>query len=346
MTYNLFILASVFIISCKSSSINQKVEIPENITTPIKIEATEASEYANTIRVEELKEDLYQFASDEMQGRETGEEGQKKAAEFLKQKYFNLGIPSPDGIDYLQKIPEEYFNGRAKASENVVAYLEGTEIPEELIVISAHYDHLGMDENGGIFNGADDDGSGNMAILQIAEAMIAAKKDGKGPKRSILFLHVTGEEKGLYGSKYYTDKPLFPLKNTIANLNIDMIGRVDDKHIDNANYVYLIGSGRLSADLHNISEAVNKKYQLLTLDYTFDDKNDPNRFYYRSDHYNFAKNNIPVIFYFNGVHSDYHKISDTPEKINYDLLAKRTKLVFYTAWELANRSKRISLISN
>ena len=160
----------------------------------------------------------------------------------------------------------------------------------------------------------------------------------------MLFLHVTGEELGLFGSQYYTDvDPIFPLKNTVANLNIDMIGRVDKKHENHRNYLYLIGSDKLSKELHDLSEAVNKKYFNMEFDYTFNDDNDPNRFYYRSDHYNFAKNNIPVIFYFNGAHEDYHRPSDTPDKIQYDLLETRARLIFYTAWELANRDERIKL---
>lgn len=227
-------------------------------------------------------------------------------------------------------------------SENVVAFIKGSEKPDEIIVISAHLDHEGV-KDGEIYNGADDDGSGTVAILEIAEAFKTAQKKGNGPKRSILFLHVTGEEKGLLGSKHYTDNdPIFPLANTVANLNIDMIGRTDPKRTEgNRNYIYLIGSDKLSTELHNISEAVNTKYCNVELDYTFNDENDPNRFYYRSDHYNFAKNNIPVIFYFNGTHNDYHQPSDTPDKIEYDLLENRTRLVFYTAWEIANRDKRL-----
>lgn len=155
-----------------------------------------------------------------------------------------------------------------------------------------------------------------------------------------MFLHVTGEEIGLYGSKYYTENPIFPLANTIADLNVDMIGRVDDKHSNEPNYIYLIGSDRLSQDLHDISEAVNKEYGGISFDYTFNEKNDPNRFYYRSDHYNFAKNDIPIIFYFNGVHDDYHEATDTVEKINFPLLTKRSQLIFNTAWELANREEK------
>lgn len=232
-------------------------------------------------------------------------------------------------------------NSENVTSENVVAFIKGSEKPEEILVISAHLDHEGI-KDGEIYNGADDDGSGTVAMLEIAEAFKKAQDAGHGPKRSILFLHVTGEEKGLLGSRYYTDvDPIFPLENTIANLNIDMIGRIDPKRIGDRNYVYLIGSDKLSTELHDISEEANKKYTNVTLDYTFNADDDPNRFYYRSDHYNFAKNNIPVIFYFNGTHDDYHRPSDTPDKINYDLLENRTKLVFYTAWELANRKDRI-----
>ncbi|WP_422103946.1 M28 family peptidase [Winogradskyella sp.] len=230
------------------------------------------------------------------------------------------------------------------SSENVVAYIKGTEHPDEVIVISAHLDHEGI-KNGEIYNGADDDGSGTVAVVEIAEAFKLAEKDGHGPKRSMLFLHVTGEEKGLLGSKHYTDiDPIFPLEHTVANLNIDMIGRTDPKREEgDRNYVYLIGSDKLSTELHNISEAVNIKYCNVELDYTYNDDNDPNRFYYRSDHYNFAKNNIPVIFYFNGTHDDYHRPSDTPDKIEYDLLQNRARLVFHTAWELANRKERIKV---
>lgn len=308
---------------------------------PKNVENADVMEYANTISANELKEHLYTFASDEFEGRETGEPGQKKAAEYLKTEYKNLNIPSPlEGDDYYQEVPGSVFRGNVKDSENVVAFIEGSEKPEEILVISSHYDHVGMDDEGNVFNGADDDGSGTVAILEIAEAFMKAKEDGYHPKRSILFLNVTGEEKGLVGSKFYTDNPIFPLANTVANLNIDMIGRIGTGMENAGDYVYLIGSDKISTELHDLSEAVNKKYLNVNLDYTFNDENDPNRFYYRSDHYNFAKNNIPVIFYFNGVHADYHKISDTPDKINYDLLAKRAKLVFLTAWEVANRDER------
>ena len=233
-------------------------------------------------------------------------------------------------------------------AENVVGLLEGSEHKDEIIVLTAHFDHIGI-QRGQINNGADDDGSGTTAIIELAEAFTQAAAAGNGPKRSILFMTVSGEEKGLLGSEFYTSHPLYPLDNTVANLNIDMIGRIDkkyEKREDSTNYVYLIGSDKLSSELHQISEAMNDTYTDITLDYTYNDENDPNRFYYRSDHYNFAKNNIPVIFYFTGVHKDYHRPTDDVEKIRFEKTAKITRLVFATAWELANRADRIKVDSN
>ena len=227
-------------------------------------------------------------------------------------------------------------------TENVLGFLKGTEKPDEIVIVTSHYDHIGISSDGQINNGADDDGSGTTSVLELAQAFSQAAAKGKGPKRSILFMTVTGEEKGLLGSFYYTENPIFPLENTITNLNIDMVGRVDDAHADNPDYVYVIGSDKLSQELHDLSEAINKSTVNIALDYTYNDENDPNRFYYRSDHYNFAKNNIPIIFYFNGTHPDYHKPTDTIEKINFDVMQKRAQLVFYTAWEVANRDKKIT----
>ena len=228
---------------------------------------------------------------------------------------------------------------------DVLGYLPGTDLKDEVLVFSAHYDHLGLNPKGTdkVYNGADDDGSGTTGILEIARAFAKAKKDGHGPRRSILFLGNVGEEKGLLGSEYYTDHPVFPLANTITDLNIDMIGRVGFDYIgkaDSGNYVYTIGSAMLSKELHQINEDADNKYVHIEQDYKYDDLNDPNRFYYRSDHYNFAKHGVPIIFYFDGVHADYHQVSDEVSKINFPLLAKRAQLVFYTGWELANRDKR------
>jgi molybdopterin converting factor small subunit len=232
---------------------------------------------------------------------------------------------------------------------DVVGFLPGSDpkLKDEVLVISAHYDHIGMLPEGTagdrVNNGADDDGSGTTGILEIAKAFTQAKKEGHGPRRSVLFLGNVGEEKGLLGSEYYTDHPIIPLANTIADLNIDMIGRVGTEYIgkpDSANYVYVIGSSMLSTDLHKVNENANNTYTKLDLDYKYDDLNDPNHFYERSDHYNFARYGVPIIFYFNGVHADYHRVGDEVSKINFPLLAKRAQLVFYTAWDLVNEDHR------
>ena len=231
-------------------------------------------------------------------------------------------------------------NREELTSENVLGFLPGTDKPDEILVVTSHYDHLGK-KGDKIFNGADDDGSGTTTLLELAEAFSLASKDGNGPKRSVLFMTVSGEEKGLLGSEFYTDNPVYPLENTVANLNIDMIGRIDENHAPDSNYVYIIGSDKLSTELHSLSEKTNSTYTNIDFDYTYNDENDPNRFYYRSDHYNFAKNQIPVIFYFTGVHEDYHQPTDTVDKIMFQKTQKIARLVFHTAWEIANRDKKL-----
>ena len=316
--------------------------------------------YSNTININDLYDHIEILSSDSLEGRETGKPGQKMAAHYIANHFKNIGIPAFKRNTYFQKFKVKsqrhvckcddcdltFFKRIFKSNqtirgENVLGYIEGTDLKDELIIITAHYDHLGKHDSL-IFNGADDDASGVAGAMEIAEAFMIAKKEGYGPRRSILIMPVSGEEKGLLGSEYYTDNPIYPLENTIANLNIDMIGRLDDWH-DNGNYVYLIGSDRLSIELHNLNEEINAKYIGLDLDYRFNDEEDPNRYYYRSDHYNFAKNNIPVIFYFNGIHEDYHRPSDTIEKLDFNKIETITKLIFLTAWELANRDERIKL---
>lgn len=226
-------------------------------------------------------------------------------------------------------------NSLVTKGANVLGYLPGSVSPEEVVIVSAHYDHIGK-RGDYIFNGADDNGSGTSTLLEIAEAFILAKKEGYEPRRSILFLWVTGEEKGLLGSQYYTENPVFDLDNTIADVNIDMVGRIDNRYVNNPDYIYVIGSDRISPELHKINEAMNQKYSHLILDYKYNDEKDPNRFYYRSDHYNFAKNGIPSVFFFNGVHADYHKDTDTVDKIHFGKMEKIGRLIFQTVWELAN----------
>lgn len=315
--------------------------------TQTAIKVADVETYKNSITSAELSKHLYIVADDNMEGRNTGEPGQKRAGEYLINEYKKIGVSFPPGAtDFYQKVPSEFmkkgFAPKLNDSENIWAFIEGTEKPNEVLVISAHYDHVGM-KNGEVFNGADDDGSGTVALLEIAQAFKKAKNDGFGPKRSILFLHVTGEEHGLHGSRFYSENPLFPIENTIADINIDMIGRRDTLHPKTNNYVYVIGSDRLSSELHTINEEVNAKYTQLELDYKYNDRKDPERIYFRSDHYNFAKKGIPAIFFFNGIHEDYHQSTDTPDKIEYDALAKRAQLAFVLAWELANRPDRIKV---
>ena len=337
-----------------------------------------SNKYAETITSEELKSLLYVYASDSFEGREAGTKGEILAVEFIRDFYLKndiepakgtedyfqkMEITTPQRISLPDKIPDSVrtfmqngdmeklrnyamvagvrTGGEKLNSINVASIIEGSHYPNEYIVITAHLDHVGI-EGEDIFNGADDDGSGSMALLEIAQAFKMASLDGYRPKRSIVILHVSAEEKGLLGSEYYTDNPLYPLEDTITNLNVDMIGRTDPtRDSDNDNYIYLIGTDRLSSMLHETSEKVNKNTVDLELDYRFNAWDDPNRFYERSDHYNFAKNNIPVIFYFSGTHEDYHGPGDTPDKIRYDLLTKRTKLIFHTAWEIANMDDKI-----
>jgi Zn-dependent M28 family amino/carboxypeptidase len=326
----LLLVASAF--SCKNM---QAVASKDN---------SDPTKYIKVIKEKDLKKMLYVVASDEMEGRETGSKGQKKAGAYMIDQYKKNGVSFPKGAtDYYQHIPAAYLNAKRNEnlqdSENIWAYIEGSEKPDEVLVISAHYDHVGI-KNGEVYNGADDDGSGTVAVMEMAKAFAKAKKQGHGPKRSILFLHVTGEEHGLHGSRYYSENPLFPIANTITDINIDMIGRRDVEHAKTNNYVYVIGADRLSTDLHNAVVAQNDKYTKLDLDFKFNDPKDPNHFYERSDHYNFAKHGIPAVFFFNGVHEDYHGKGDEPQKIEYDALTKRTQLAFVIAWDLANRENR------
>ena len=330
-------------------------------------EENKSDKYAESITSQELTDLVYEFASDEFEGRNTGEAGQKLAVNFIKNFYKSNDIAKADNTeDYFQKFIVD-FSGRQVANpsdidslenlitadnvnwvktENVAAIIEGSKYPDEYIILTAHLDHVGI-EDGEIYNGADDDGSGSMALLEIAQAFKLAELDGNRPKRSIVILHVSAEEKGLLGSKYYVENPLYSLDKTITNLNVDMIGRTDPtRESNNENYIYLIGTDRLSSMLHETSEKVNRKTVNLELDYRFNAWDDPNRFYERSDHWHFAKNNIPVIFYFSGTHEDYHMPTDTPDKIRYNLLTKRARLIFHTAWEIANMDERIEVDQN
>ena len=242
---------------------------------------------------------------------------------------------------YTAEVDMEYAKTSKTAyASNVIGIVEGSDLKDEYVFITGHYDHLGKRDTV-IYYGADDDGSGTTGVLEMAEAFAKAKQAGKGPRRTMVFMTVSGEEKGLWGSGYYGNHPIFPLEKTTVDLNIDMIGRTDAsrKQGDSTNYIYVVGDDKISSDLKVISEAANKLYTKMELDYKYNDPKDPNRIYFRSDHYNFAQKGVPIIFYYDGMlGADYHKPTDTPDKINYDLMVKRAQLVFYTAWEMANRN--------
>ena len=268
------------------------------------------------------------------------------------------GLDLKTAYDTKQKLQSKKIDVSAKiavamqttftTTQNVAAILDGTDpkLKNEYVAFSAHYDHLKTGTNGQYYPGADDDGSGTTAVLTIAHALSLER-----PKRSVLIMFHAGEELGLLGSEYNTDyAPVVPLENIVADLNIDMIGRSKaagdedplDEHLTNANTVYLVGSNRISKELHQISEETNSEYQKLKLDYYYNDPSNPERIYYRSDHWNYAKHGVPIIFYFDGTSVDYHKPTDTIDKIDFSKLTNVTRLVFETGWRIANLDHRLS----
>jgi Zn-dependent M28 family amino/carboxypeptidase len=236
-------------------------------------------------------------------------------------------------------------------TQNVVAIFEGSDpvLKNEYVAVGAHYDHLGIATrpvNGdSIYNGADDDGSGTTALIGMAEALSHAKRR---PKRSTLFVWHCGEEKGLWGSRYFNMEPTVPSDHIITQLNIDMIGRSRaaddtkpaDKDLSTPDEVYVIGSKMMSSQLGALSEKVNNGYLKLHFNYRYDDPKDPNRFFFRSDHFNYAQKGIPIIFYFDGVHEDYHQVSDEVQKIDFNKMEKVTRTVYETLWAVSNMPKR------
>ena len=270
------------------------------------------------------------------------------AKDLLQDEFFNTILPKAKKNEPLnndafsKKFKVSYSFAEQKVNvnaSNVAGFIEGTDKKDEYVILTGHYDHLGM-RNGKIYYGADDDGSGTCAVLEMAEAFGKAKAEGHGPRRTVVFMTVSGEEKGLWGSEYYSEHPLFPLDKTSVELNTDMVGRIDTerKTADSLNYIYVIGHDKLSSDLPNIIEGMNNKYTQLVLDYKYDDPNDRNRIYYRSDHYNFARKGVPILFFYDGMlKADYHQPTDTVDKIYWDLYEKRVRMIFNTGWEMANR---------
>ena len=263
-----------------------------------------------------------------------------------------------EAVNHKQKLQPRNLNITAKMTvamqltrsntQNVAAILEGTDpkLKHEYVVFSAHYDHLKTGPGGEVYPGADDDGSGTTSVLTIAHAMSLER-----PKRSVLVMFHAGEELGLLGSEYNTDyEPVVPLSQMVADLNIDMIGRskapgdnaTEDEHLTDANTVYLVGSNRISQELHQLSEETNAQFQKMKLNYHYNDPADPERIYFRSDHWNYAKHGIPIIFYFDGTSVDYHRPTDTIDKIDFTKMTKVARLVFETGWRIANLDHRLA----
>ena len=237
-------------------------------------------------------------------------------------------------------------------TQNVIGIIEGSDpvLKNEYVAIGAHYDHVGTNPfaagDDKIWNGADDDGSGTVSVLSIAEAIA---KGTQRPKRSFLFIWHAGEEKGLWGSEYFADNPTVPIGSIITELNIDMIGRYqnpgDENHPQNKNLpkpgeVFTIGSRMMSTELGELSDSVNRSFLALAFNTKYDDPKDPEQFFYRSDHFNYAKKGIPIIFYMDGSHADYHQVSDSVEKINFEQMEKVARTIMATGWTLANAAKR------
>lgn len=279
-------------------------------------------------------------------------QGEKSSASNI----FNKGI-SGDPVEGFDLQPSKRINlnvalkTEPAGSQNVVAILEGADpvLKNEYVAVGAHYDHVGSNPYAAgedkIWNGADDDGSGTVAVMAMAEAF----SKGPRPKRSILFIWHAGEEHGLWGSDYFSNNPTVPITSIITELNIDMIGRYqnpgDENHPRNKELpkpgeIFLIGSKMMSTELGEVSEATNSGFLNLSFNYKYDDPKDPEQYFYRSDHFNYAKKGVPIIFYMDGSHADYHQPSDTIEKINFEQMEKVTRTIFATGWELANRAAR------
>ncbi len=323
-------------------------------------------ESIDSVRIsqETLKKHVYTLASDSLQGRGTGSLGQIKAAAYCGKTFNDLHLwpllKTSNGFSFFQpfyfekvsrfglsnfqpyvltdELPDK--SNEIRTGHNVIAFFKGTDTTGQCVVITAHYDHLGI-QYGNYYPGADDDASGTASVFAIAEAFAQLGQKGVMPKKNIVFVLFSGEEMGLLGSKYFVNSGVVSLNNIVCDLNIDMVGRIDRKHRKRPDYCYLIGSDFISKNLHNINEEANTKSVQLELDYSYNSAQDPNQYYYRSDHYNFAKYNIPVIFFMDGEHPDYHRVTDTADKINYELLSKRATLVFQTAWAVANTEIKI-----
>ncbi|MDQ2975935.1 MAG: M28 family peptidase [Acidobacteriota bacterium] len=310
------------------------------VTTVAKFQTQAAAQIPGIIAAPRLTNSLFQ--------------GEKQNAAALFESSYGGQLPEPFELSADKKLSIAVkVKSDTAATQNVVAVFEGSDpvLKDEYVALGAHYDHIGIGipVNGdAINNGADDDGSGTTALLAMAEALAKASMR---PKRSVLFVWHAGEEKGLWGSRYFTSYPTIPLDRIVTQINIDMIGRSKkegdtnprNKELSGPNEVYVIGSKMMSTELGDLTEAVNKQYLNITYDYRYDDPNDPNRFFFRSDHFNYARKGIPIVFFFDGEHEDYHRPGDSPDKIDYQKMERITRTVYMTLWEVANRPTRLKV---
>ena len=299
----------------------------------------ETKNFSEFISINNLQQHILALTADSLEGRETGSDGAFMAAEYIASQFKKIGLQAPEYDSYY--VP---FSTTKLYGINLIGIIEGSSLKDQIIIVSAHYDHLGT-FNGNVYPGADDNASGVSAMIEIAKAF---KDKGYKPLRTIVFIAFDAKEQELSGSAYYAARPLYPLSNTMVNLNIDAIGRIEGSPNGRADYLFLVGTDRLSSDLSSISDDVNRANNLnLFLDYSFYNSEIFSEVFYTfSDQYNFGKRNIPVIYYTGGLHDDLYKSTDTENLINYEALKKRTELIFYTAWEMANRPNRLKIDLN
>lgn len=299
-----------------------------------------------SINQSDLRAHLEFIASDELEGRYTPSRGLDIAARYIAAQLALYGA-KPGGVKgtYFQAFPMP--DGSPGMAANVIGIFEGTDpvLKNEYVAVGCHYDHIGVGGSGPdrIFNGADDNGSGTAAMLEMAQALSRQR-----PKRSVLLIWHAGEERGLWGSDFYVKSPTVPIKSITAMLNIDMIGRSWNPEmggefreaVSGPNEIFVIGSKKMSDSLGQLSERVNRQHLRLGFNYKFDDPADPEGLFYRSDHYNYAKAGIPIIFYFDGIHPDYHQVTDEVSRIDFTKLVRVSQTIFATAWTLANEKSR------
>lgn len=324
----------------------QRLLIDHLPSSPIDTEAVK--KFQASVSQRELRAHVDFLASDPLSGREAGTLYEKVAAAYLIAQHRRYGTEPflPQGYVHAfalapkRREVENPKRGRKPPMAvidtpyawNILACRRGSVLPQEYVILSAHYDHIGMTSKGEPYNGADDNASGTAVLLEVARLLSLMPP----PKRTIVFFHTAAEEKGLLGAMRFVRDSLIPLDSIVAVLNADMLGRIDTLHQPGEVYLYAIGSARATPRLKAFQESVNALCCGWILDYRYDDPKDPQRLFYRSDHYAFAKHGVPAVFYFGGLHADYHQVSDDADKIEFDRLERAAVFLASLAWTLAN----------